>query len=139
MCCAEGEALLAPSITHLPTILDLLKRNDAIAKKFKQDIRSYNSAPSFTFKNADLDRRYANEKHGAYAFRIHASQPKFEQINIFDSANELQNRLNVAGIPDVRTHTMQFLKNMMHDGILANQAETVAVIIESSGANKFLS
>ncbi|GAN01201.1 hypothetical protein MAM1_0005c00633 [Mucor ambiguus] len=56
--------------------------------------------------NIDLDRRYADEKHGAYAFRIHESahhlmspelipnpnnaiqQPRFAQIYIFDSANE---------------------------------------------------
>jgi len=65
--------------------------------------------------NAKLDRRYANKEHGAYAFRIHESvyhlmspelipntdniiqQPRFAQIYIFDSTNELQNRLNVAG------------------------------------------
>ena len=58
--------------------------------------------------NANLDRRYANEEYGAYAFRIHGSvhhlmspelipnrgnivqQPRFAQIYIFDSANELQ-------------------------------------------------
>ncbi|GAN06964.1 hypothetical protein MAM1_0143d06454 [Mucor ambiguus] len=62
--------------------------------------------------NVDLERRYANEKHGAYAFRIHGSvhhlmgpelianpkndiqKPRFAQIYIIDSANELQNRLN---------------------------------------------
>ncbi|GAN10315.1 hypothetical protein MAM1_0342c09853 [Mucor ambiguus] len=69
--------------------------------------------------------RYANEKHGAYAFSIHGSvhllspelipnpsnviqRPNFVQIYIFDSANELQNRLNVTGNSDVRPHTMQF-------------------------------
>ncbi|GAN06978.1 hypothetical protein MAM1_0143d06468 [Mucor ambiguus] len=83
--------------------------------------------------NVDLERRYVNEKHGAYAFRIHGSvhhlmspelipnpnnaiqPPKFAQIYIIDSANELQNRLNVTGNSDVRPHTMQLLQNMMHD------------------------
>ncbi|EPB92445.1 hypothetical protein HMPREF1544_00743, partial [Mucor circinelloides 1006PhL] len=64
--------------------------------------------------NTISDRRYANEEHGAYAFRIHGSvhhrkslelisnsnnliqQPRFAQIYIFDFANKLQNRLNVA-------------------------------------------
>jgi len=107
MCCAEGEALLAPSGTLPPIIVDLLIRNAAIAKEFKHDIRSYNSALSFTSMNADLDRRYANEEHGSYAFRIHGSvnhrispelipkpnnaiqQPRFAQIYIFDCTNEL--------------------------------------------------
>jgi hypothetical protein len=86
--------------------------------------------------NVDLDRRYANEKHGAYAFRIHGSvhhlispelipssnnaiqQPRFAQTYIFDSANELQNRLNVAGNSNVRPHIMQLLQKMMHDTCL---------------------
>ncbi|GAN03912.1 conserved hypothetical protein [Mucor ambiguus] len=95
-------------------------------------MRSYNSALSFAFMIVDLDRRYANEKHDAYAFRIHGSvhhlmspelipnpnnaiqQPRFAQIYICDPANELKNRLNVAGNSDVRPHTMQLLQNMMH-------------------------
>ncbi|GAN11713.1 conserved hypothetical protein [Mucor ambiguus] len=128
------EAFLAPSRLLSYIILDLLARNNAIAKEeFKQGIRSYNFALSFTFVNVDLDRRYANEKRGAYAFCIHASvhylmspelilnpnnaiqQPRFAQIYIFDSANELQNRLNVAGNSGVRPHAMQLLQNMMHD------------------------
>ncbi|KAI8647940.1 hypothetical protein BD408DRAFT_4809 [Parasitella parasitica] len=70
--------------------------------------------------NADLDRIYANEKDGACAFRIHRSvyhlispalisiksfsNLRIVQIDIFDSANKLQNRLNVAGNPDIRPH-----------------------------------
>lgn len=73
MCRAEGEALLVSSRTLPPIIVNLLTRNDAIAKEFKHDIRSYNSALSFTSINADLDRRYANDEHDAYAFRIHGS------------------------------------------------------------------
>ncbi|CEP09023.1 hypothetical protein, partial, partial [Parasitella parasitica] len=42
-------------------------------------------------------------------------QPRFARIYIFDSANELQNRMNVAGNLDVSAHTMQSLQNMMHD------------------------
>jgi hypothetical protein len=133
MCCAAGAALLAPMRPLSPVITDLLTRNDAIAKEFKANIRSYNSALSFTSMNADLDRRYANEEHGAYAFRIHGSvhhlispelipdpnnviqQPRFAQIYIFDSANELQNRMDVAGNPNVRPETMRLLQEMMHE------------------------
>ncbi|GAN03713.1 hypothetical protein MAM1_0046c03168 [Mucor ambiguus] len=42
-------------------------------------------------------------------------QPRFAQICIFDSANELQNRFNVAVNSDVSPYTMQLLQNMMHD------------------------
>ncbi|KAI8640807.1 hypothetical protein BD408DRAFT_347217, partial [Parasitella parasitica] len=133
MCCAAGQAMVAPLRPLPATIVDYLTRNDAVGKEFLKNIRTYNSALSFTSMNADLDRRYANEEHGAYAFRIHGSvhhlispalipnenniiqQPRFAQIYIFDSANELQNRLNVAGNPDIRPHTMQTLQGMIHD------------------------
>ncbi|GAN06831.1 hypothetical protein MAM1_0137c06321 [Mucor ambiguus] len=83
--------------------------------------------------NADLDRRYADNQHGAYAFRIHGGvchlmssvlisekdnavqQPRFAQIYIFDSRNELQNRMNVAGNQDVSREIMRILQNIMHE------------------------
>ncbi|CEP09460.1 hypothetical protein [Parasitella parasitica] len=80
--------------------------------------------------NANLDQRYTNSENGAYAFRIHGSvhhllsstpipesdsRPKFAQIYIFDSDNELRNRMNVAGNPDVNSATMLSLQTMMHE------------------------
>ncbi|OAC98610.1 hypothetical protein MUCCIDRAFT_115531 [Mucor lusitanicus CBS 277.49] len=93
MCCAAGKAILKPVNAYPETIFAL----------------------SFTSMNVDLDRQYANEQHGAYAFPIYGNvyhlmsttltlsknniiqQPRFAQVYIFDSANELQNRMNVAG------------------------------------------
>ncbi|KAG1115542.1 hypothetical protein G6F42_013913 [Rhizopus arrhizus] len=74
LCRRRGVASSIKNASTYCIIVDLLTRNDAIVKKLKHDIRSYNySALSFTSMNADLDRRYANEEHGAYAFRIHRS------------------------------------------------------------------
>ncbi|GAN02592.1 hypothetical protein MAM1_0024c02036 [Mucor ambiguus] len=132
VCCAAGQAMLRPLEPLPDQIATLLKNNDARSKEFKENIRSYNSALSFASMNADLDRRYANNQHGAYAFRIHGGvyhlmssslipdesnvvqQPRFAQIYIFDSRNELQNRTNVAGNQDVSRETMRILQNMMH-------------------------
>ncbi|GAN11116.1 hypothetical protein MAM1_0475d10673 [Mucor ambiguus] len=102
-CCAAGQAKFR-QLTPLPEqIVNLLKDNDAESKEFKEDIRSYNSALSFASINAALDRRYANNQHGAYALRIHGGvyhlmssalileknnavqKPRFAQIYIFDS------------------------------------------------------
>lgn len=70
-CCAAGKAVLRPLEPYPDVIVvDLLRNDSAEANEFKQNIRTYNSALSFTSMNADLDRRYANEQHGAYAFRI---------------------------------------------------------------------
>ena len=137
-CCANGKAILR-SVTPIPDVIaNLLRNNDQISKKLKKNIRAYNSALSFTSMNAELDRAYANSRGGAYAFRIHGSvhhmissvlvpdatptttpeviqQPKFAQIYIFDSENELQNRMNVAGNSNVNESTMLILQQMMHD------------------------
>ncbi|GAN11735.1 hypothetical protein MAM1_0874c11320 [Mucor ambiguus] len=102
-CCAAGQVILR-KLAQLPEqIVNLLKNNDAESKEFKENIRSYNFALSFASMNANLDRRYAKNQHGAYAFRIHGGvyhlmssalilkknnavqQPHFAQIYIFDS------------------------------------------------------
>jgi len=129
MCCSNRKAILRP-LGAIPTaIADLLRgSNSREAKEFKQNIRSsYNLALSFiTSMNANLDRRsVTNNISGAYAFCVHGSvhhlmssslvpsddttssattiapQPKFAQIYIFDTDNELRNEMNVAGNSEV--------------------------------------
>ncbi|KAK4509475.1 uncharacterized protein ATC70_007827 [Mucor velutinosus] len=129
ICCQDGQAILKP-VHHFPElIVNLLSSNDDVSKEFKSNIRAYNSALSFTSMNATLDQSVANNQNGAYAFRIHGSvyhlmsstlmpandtRPKFAQMYIFDGENELQNRLNVAGNPNMERTTMRLLQNMMH-------------------------
>lgn len=59
--------MLAP-LRHIPA--EVLTRDGTIAKEFKDDTTTYNSALSLTSMNAELNRRFANEEHSAYAFRI---------------------------------------------------------------------
>ena len=136
MCCSNGKAILRPLGTIPTAISDLFRGNSTEAKEFKQNIRSYNSALSFTSMNANLDRSVANNISGAYAFRIHdgvqhlkssslvpsddmssatAPHPKFAQIYIFDTDNKLRNRMNVAGNSEVDQNTMATLQRVMHD------------------------
>ncbi|CEP07408.1 hypothetical protein, partial, partial [Parasitella parasitica] len=136
MCCSNGKAILRPVSTIPTAIANLLRGNSNECKEFKKNIRSYNSALSFTSMNANLDRTVANNISGAYAFRIHGSvhhlmssslvpsddmsstatsQPKFAQIYIFDTDNELRNRMNVAGNSEVNEGTMAILQGVMHD------------------------
>ncbi|CEP15463.1 hypothetical protein [Parasitella parasitica] len=136
MCCAAGvQAMVEPLQALAAIIVDYLTRDNATGKEFMKNICTYYSALIFTTSMiSDLDRRYVNEEHGDHhAFRIrgnvHSSlslelipiennliqQPRFTQIYIFDSANELQNRMNVASNCDVNPHTMQSLRNMTHE------------------------
>jgi hypothetical protein len=136
-CCGDGKCIL-PNVKPIPeSIANLLRGNDNTSKEFRKNIRIYNSATSFTSMNADLDRSVADSRSGAYAFRTHgsvhhlisttlippsqganestANRPKFAQIYIFDSENELQNRMNVAANSEVNSATMSILQGVMHD------------------------
>ncbi|KAI9324736.1 hypothetical protein BD770DRAFT_334960, partial [Pilaira anomala] len=130
LCCGNGKGILAP-LKPLPDVIkNYFLLNDPISKEFRKNIRTYNSALSFTSMNANLDHSVANSRVGAYAYRIHGSvfylisnnltssdsspRPKVAQIYIFDSENELRNRMNVAGNPNVTEATMLALQNMMH-------------------------
>jgi hypothetical protein len=132
MCCANGKSVLEPLKPIPEVVAKLLRNDDTASKEFKSKIRTYNSALSFTSMNANLDHSVANSNVGAYAYRIHGTifhlmsnsltpnitenqRPKFAQIYIFDSENELQNRMNVAADSNVSEETMLSLQQMMHN------------------------
>ncbi|CEP09841.1 hypothetical protein [Parasitella parasitica] len=121
-------------------------------KEFKKNIRSYNSVLSFTSVNANLDRTVANNISRAYTFRINGSvhhlmtsflvpsdgmssiatsQPKFAQIYIFETENELRNRMNVAGNSKVNKGTMAIFQGGMHDvNPFVSQFKTIKELAE---------
>ncbi|CEP07869.1 hypothetical protein [Parasitella parasitica] len=107
MCCQDGQAIFQPLHAFTDVISNLLRGNDAISKDFKNNIRTYNSALSFTSMNAKLDQRYT------YSTLIPESDSR--QIYIFDSDNELRNRMNVIENPDVNSAIMLNLQTMMHE------------------------
>ena len=90
------------------------------------DIRSYNSSLSFASLGVKLDLSLANMRSGSYTFHIQGSPyhligsalpedgatPKFAQIYIHDSANELQNRASI--FPDINMDTLKQLQDLMH-------------------------
>ncbi|CAF1708268.1 unnamed protein product, partial [Brassica napus] len=73
---------------------------------FQHDIRTYNSILAFTSMGAQIDHSVMH-KTGPFTYRIHGQNahrigslvpepgrpPKFSQLYIFDTANEIQNRI----------------------------------------------
>lgn len=135
ICCSDGKSVCKP-LDPLPEVLaNLLRGDDEKSREFERNVKSYNSALSFTSINASLDQSLANLRVGAYTFRIHGSvhhlisnsltpgnnndgqqqRPQFAQIYFFDSENELQNRMNVAANSEVDSSTMLALQEMMHE------------------------
>src|SRR5271156_462579 len=107
-CCAKGKVILPP-LQKLPSPLDtLLTGTDPRSRTFRQNVRMYNSALSFTSIGAKINQQVTGTS-GVYTFRIHGemyhnigsllpdseTQPQFAQIYIYDTDHEIQNRSNI--------------------------------------------
>nr|GEV90231.1 hypothetical protein [Tanacetum cinerariifolium] len=88
-------------------LLDLYRNNDSISKNFLKNIRTYNMMFSFTSMGGKFDHSI-NRGNARYCFRLYgqnyhnygsllpleSSTPKFAQLYIYDTENEVQNRIS---------------------------------------------
>lgn len=113
LCCLNGKIEL-PQVKRPPKLLDdLIFGNNAKSKHFLENSRSYNSMFSFTSMGGKIDRSL-NTGKSPPMFRIHGQnyhllgslkpgeglQPKFAQLYIYDTQNEVANRLKSVGLVD---------------------------------------
>nr|CAD1842606.1 unnamed protein product [Ananas comosus var. bracteatus] len=107
LCCGDGKISL-PLLQETPDLLDhLLNYNrSADSVNFRENIRVYNSMFAFTSIGAKIDNEI-NRKPGPYIFRItgqnhhrmgsllpvDGERPKFAQLYIYDTENEIENRM----------------------------------------------
>lgn len=109
LCCRGGKINLETYKKPPEPLCSLLQFDgDAHSKRFLRQIRSYNSLFAFTSLGASVDRTI-NNGTAPYVFKINGvvhhrigtlmppqgSRPKFAQLYIHDTENEVQNRLNV--------------------------------------------
>jgi len=109
MCCKQGKIRLPPR-KNPPNYLDnLLNGEGEDSKNFRENIRSYNSMFSFTSTGGVVDKEI-NKGHGPYVFRMHGqnyhhigtllpeegSKPRWAQLYIYDTENEVQNRIDAS-------------------------------------------
>lgn len=107
LCCKGGKIFVPPFAQPPEPLNSLLKFDgDARSKHFLQHIRQYNSLFSFTSMGADIDDSL-NQGGGPYVFKINGqvyhrigsllpnedNPPKFAQLYIYDTQNEVQNRM----------------------------------------------
>jgi hypothetical protein len=125
VCCSNGKVVLPP-LQYTPLLKELLEDQNDTGKEFRQNIRGYNSSLAFTSIGVNIDRNLLQNTTGSYTFRIHGmfyhrigslipngGQPKFAQIYIYDTANELSNRH--ANINSVNITTLLRLQNMINE------------------------
>ncbi|CAG8444015.1 7874_t:CDS:2 [Dentiscutata heterogama] len=113
------------STDDITELRNLYLRCDNIGKKFRVNIRAYNSAFAFTSMGVKLDKKLANDKDGVYTFRAQGGIyhligsllpidriPKFLQLYIYDTKFEMANRLYV--MPQFRQDILEFIKLMLN-------------------------
>nr|CAD1844329.1 unnamed protein product [Ananas comosus var. bracteatus] len=114
ICCQEGKVTL-PLLQSTPELLDTLLDYGVSgkAKHFRQNIRTYNSMFAFTSFGAKVDNDI-NRKPGPYVFKISGQnyhrmgsllpmdghRPKFAQLYIYDTENEIDNRMRAFNTHD---------------------------------------
>jgi hypothetical protein len=107
LCCGNGKVQL-PTLKEPPEPLKhlLFDHDDPDSRNFQNNLRTYNMMFAFTSPGAKLDNRFNNGR-GPPNIRIQGQTchrmgsllpkpgdpPKFAQLYIYDTENELQNRL----------------------------------------------
>ena len=109
LCCGDDKVEL-PLLQNPPQYLQqLLFHDDTIdSKNYQHNLRAYNMMFAFTSAGIKLDKTINNSR-GPPTIRIQGQpchkigillpmpgkKPKFAQLYIFDTKNEVQNRINV--------------------------------------------
>jgi hypothetical protein len=113
-CCKYGKIRIPPfkdPPQFLARLLDY--KGDSLSKHFLQKIRQYNSMFAFTSMGGNIDRKI-NQGEGPYVFRINGQihhrigsllpkpnqVPKFAEPYIFDTKNEIENRIRALSSED---------------------------------------
>ncbi|XP_035845828.1 uncharacterized protein LOC118492136 [Helianthus annuus] len=103
--CSNGDVELPRPPTPLPLLRHLYKSRTSQSRNFMDNIRAYNMMFSFTSLGGKFDKSYQRGK-GPYVFRLQGQnyhrmgsllpddgeEPKFSQLYIYDSQNEVVNR-----------------------------------------------
>ncbi|KAI3737233.1 hypothetical protein L2E82_27230 [Cichorium intybus] len=105
LCCGYGKVELPDLKQAPPSYENLYRSNDPKGKVFMKNIRRYNSMFSFTSMGGKIDSSI-NKGNAPYIFRLsgqnyhsmgsllpaNGSKPKFSQLYIYDTENEVSNR-----------------------------------------------
>ena len=125
LCCNNGKVKIDP-LPDAPGVLrELLTENTVTARNFRNNIRAYNSALSFTSFGSEFDPAQSLPGHGPPVFRIHGSvyhvsgrlhpdnpsQAKYAQIYLYDHQHALNVRQGLN--PTLRVDILADLQTMI--------------------------
>ncbi|GKC59671.1 ATP-dependent DNA helicase PIF1, partial [Tanacetum coccineum] len=119
LCCCRGKVKLGNEMHNPPKLLmDLINENHPKSKNFIENIRRYNLMFSLTSIRAKQDTS-VNQGHGVYCYRIQGQNyhrmgtllpeegkpPTFAQLYIYDTDNEIQNKIQCVSNEETATTT----------------------------------
>ncbi|KAK9051315.1 hypothetical protein SSX86_027942 [Deinandra increscens subsp. villosa] len=107
-CCGFGKVELPDLKQPEESYVNLFKSSDVKSRNFVKNIRRYNSMFSFTSMGGKIDKKI-NKGRGPFTFRLSGENyhrigtllpqqgetPKFSQLYIYDTENELSNRQSI--------------------------------------------
>jgi len=110
LCCKQGRVKIAPYPDLPETLSDLYYKNDKKSKFFMENIRSFNSMFAFTSMGGKIDNEMNSGKappifvmNGENYHQIGSllpepgKDPRFSQLYIYDTDNEINNRMRSVG------------------------------------------
>ncbi|KAH0778727.1 hypothetical protein KY290_005154 [Solanum tuberosum] len=147
LCCGHGKIKL-PNPKDPPTVLkELLFGSGEKSNHFRENIRTYNSMFSFTSMGGKIDAS-VNQTKGPRTFRLsgqnyhkigsllpnEGSTPKFAQLYIYDTENEVTNRMNVIRLNqrNLRTHLYKGLQEAVLHGDTEPSSQGQRIILSST-------
>lgn len=119
-CCRAGKILIPPFQPHPEPLANLVTfSGGASSTRFMKNIRQYNCLFAFTSMGANVDRSL-NDGRGPPIFKINGqvhhrigsllppdgSPPKFIQLYIYDTANEVSNRFRALTSADATNESL---------------------------------
>ncbi|KAL5193323.1 hypothetical protein HKD37_20G055561 [Glycine soja] len=130
LCCGDDNVKL-PLLQNPPKHLQRLLFDDNIidSKNYQHNIRAYNMMFAFTFVGIKLDKSI-NDSRRPPTIRIQdqpchrigslllmpGKEPKFAQLYIFDTENEVQNRINaMSQHSGIQSHIVSRLSHMLDE------------------------
>ncbi|XP_058726064.1 uncharacterized protein LOC131597379 [Vicia villosa] len=130
LCCCNGKVEI-PLLKQPPKVLAKLMfdHDNVVSRKFQQHIRVYNMMFAFTSPGAKLDNRF-NNGGGPPTLRIQGQTchpigsllpargdtPKFAQLYIYDTENEVHNRMKcLRTTKNIDPEVVQQLSTMMYE------------------------
>jgi hypothetical protein len=143
MCCKQGKIKLPPRKKPPPYLENLETGEGKNSKNFKENIRFYNSMFAFTSTGGIVDKEI-NKGHGPYVFRMHGQnyhhigtllpeeggKPRWAQLYIYDTDNEVQNRISATrcskGKMPLDPNIMSGLQSMLDENNVLAQSFRMA-------------